>query len=185
MAIYIKNPKNLVDLLNAQSKDTNSFVGFDMTSSIKSLIANFLTIEDFAHIQDHLKDPVIIIINNIDTTAPEMALVFSTNDKQALSTSKMPIVEGKNAHSIISNSKSFIQKIKNLDINASLVKAPDFQYVWHKKSSLVRDAFVFVGDAFFAKVLTLENYIAHYRKYRDYRHLWALQEVVWAYKDAF
>jgi hypothetical protein len=66
-----------------------------------------------------------------------------------------------------------------------MATAPDFQYVWLKKSSLVKDALMFVGDEFFSKMLTLETYLTHYRKYRDYTRLSSLQELVWAYGDAF
>ena len=34
-------------------------------------------------------------------------------------------------------------------------------------------------------MLTLETYLTHYRKYRDYARLSSLQELTWAYGDAF
>lgn len=34
-------------------------------------------------------------------------------------------------------------------------------------------------------MLTLETYLTHYRKYRDYARLSSLQELAWAYGDAF
>lgn len=63
--------------------------------------------------------------------------------------------------------------------------ALDFQYVWWKKSEKIQDALLYVGDEFFEKMITLETYIIYYRKYRDYARLSALQELVWAYTDAF
>ena len=34
-------------------------------------------------------------------------------------------------------------------------------------------------------MLSFETYITHYRKYRDYKRISGLQELVWAYTDAF
>jgi hypothetical protein len=85
----------------------------------------------------------------------------------------------------VASSKNSLERVMNLTEKESLKDAPDFHYVWTKKADSIQDAFVFVGDAFFEKMLTLENYILHARKYTDYKNLRALQELVWAYKDAF
>ena len=73
----------------------------------------------------------------------------------------------------------------DLTSEKSLKEAPDFQYVWWKKQSIIQDALFYVGDEFFEKILTLPFYVPHMRKYRDYSRLWSIQELVWAYHDAY
>lgn len=186
MVLYIKNPANLIELLNQKSDTTNRLSGLDISATIKKLITTFFELQDFDKIEKNLKHDMLVVVNNLDATAPDIVLVLSEADREVLSpTANARVVGSKDGYIYVANSKESLEKVQNLAIGKSLKNASDFQYVWTKKSTLIKDAFVFVGDAFFEKMLTLENYIEHYRKYRDYRDLWSLQELVWAYGDAF
>lgn len=186
MVLYVKNPANLIDLLNQKSDTTNRLSGLDVSATIKKLITTFFELQDFNTIEKNLKHEMLVVVNNLDATAPDIVLILSEADRDALSpTAKARVVGSKDGYIYVANSKDSLEKIQNLAQEKSLKNAPDFQYVWWKKSALIQDAFVFVGDAFFEKMITLESYLVHYRKYRDYRDLWSLQELVWAYQDAF
>lgn len=186
MVLYVKNPTNLLDILDQKSNTTNRLSGFDVSQSIKEFITTFFEIEDFTNIQKNLKHEMAVVVNNLDATAPDIVFVLSQEDKDALSpTLKTRVIGSKDGYIFIASSKQSIEKITGLTPEKSMKNAPDFQYVWWKKSQKVNDALMFVGDEFFEKVLTLETYITHYRKYRDYAHLLSLQELVWAYSDAF
>lgn len=91
----------------------------------------------------------------------------------------------KDGYVFVATSKVSLERVMNLTQKESLKEAPDFHYVWAKKADSIQDAFVFVGDSFFEKMLTFENYILHARKYTDYKNLRSLQELVWSYKEAF
>ena len=186
MVLYVKNPTNLLDILDQKSNTTNRLSGFDVSQSIKEFITTFFEIEDFTKIQKNLKHEMAIVVNNLDATSPDIVLMISEADKDALSpTLKTRVIGSKDGYIFIASSKQSIEKITGLTPEKSMKNAPDFQYVWWKKSGKVNDALMFVGDEFFEKILTLETYITHYRKYRDYGRLSSLQELVWAYNDAF
>lgn len=186
MVLYVKNPTNLLDILDQKSNTTNRLSGFDVSQSIKEFITTFFEIQDFTKIQKNLKHEMAIVVNNLDATSPDIVLMISEADKDALSpTLKTRVIGSKDGYIFIASSKQSIEKITGLTLEKSMKNAPDFQYVWWKKSGKVNDALMFVGDEFFEKILTLETYITHYRKYRDYGRLSSLQELVWAYNDAF
>lgn len=146
----------------------------------------FFELEKFDQIEKNLKHDMAIVVNNLDATAPDIVIILSESDREALApTAKARVVGSKDGFIFIASSKESLEKLTNLTVEKSLKNAPDFHYVWWKKSTLVKDALMFVGDEFFAKMLTLETYLTHYRKYRDYRRLSSIQELVWAYGEAF
>jgi hypothetical protein len=186
MVLYVRNPGNLIDMLEQKSNTSNRLSWIDISESVKKLLQTFFELENFEQIKMNLKNEMAVVVNNIDATAPDIVIILSEADKDALSpTAKARIVSSKDGYIFIANSKESIETFMSLPLEKSLQKSPDFQYVWWKKSAKIKDAFVFVGDAFFEKLLTLETYISHFRKYRDYAELWSLQELVWAYSDAF
>ncbi len=186
MMLYVKNPVNLIDILNQKSNTSNRISGIDVSESIKTFLLTFFELKDFEQLQKNLKHEMVIVVNNLDATAPDMVVILSEADKDALSpTAKARVVGSKDGYIFIANSKKSLEWLTNLAIEKSMKNAPDFHYVWWKKSKQIQDAFMFVGDTFFEKMLTFETYLTHYRKYRDYKNLWSLQELTWAYSDAF
>ncbi len=186
MVLYVRNPANLLDILNQKSNTSQRLSGIDASESIKWLMKTFFELEKFDQIQKNLKHEMAVVVNNLDATAPDIVIILSESDRAALSpTAKARVVGSKDWYIYIASSKDSLESVMNTQIEKSLKNAPDFHYVWWKKSTLVKDALVFVWDEFFAKMLTLETYITHYRKYRDYARLTSLQELAWAYSDAF
>lgn len=186
MVLYIKNPVNLIDILNEKSNTSQRLSGIDVSESIRTFMKTFIELEKFDQIEKNLKHEMAIVVNNMDATAPDIVIILSESDKAALSpTAQARVVGSRDGYIFIASSKESLERFTSLTIENSLKNAPDFQYVWWKKSTLVKDAMIFVGDAFFEKMLTLETYLTHYRKYRDYARLSSLQELVWAYGDAF
>ncbi len=186
MVLYVRNPVNLIELLNQKSDTTTRLSGIDTSESIRDLMKSFFELQNFDQIEKNLQHEMAIVVNNLDMTAPDVIIILSEADRAALSpTAKARVVGSKNGWIFIASSKDAIERLTSLSVEKSMRNAPDFHYVWTKKSALIRDAFVFVGDAFFEKMLTFENYVMHYRKYRDYHRLSALQELVWSYSDAF
>jgi hypothetical protein len=157
-----------------------------MSESIKGFVQTFFELENFDKIQKNLKHEMAVVVNDLDATAPDIVMILSESDRDALSsTTKARVIGSKDGYIYIASSKESLDHVMQLNLENSMKEAPDFRYVWTKKSTLVKDALVFVGDEFFEKMLSLETYITHYRKYRDYRHLSSLQELVWAYGDAY
>lgn len=147
---------------------------------------SFFELQDFDQLQKHLQHEMAVIVDNLDITAPDVVIILSEADREALSpTGKARVVGSKDGYIYIANSKDSLDRVMNLAPAQSVAKSPDFHYVWWKKSPILQDALFFVGDAFFEKMLEFETYVLHYRKYRDYRRLSALQELAWSYTDAF
>ncbi len=186
MVLYVRNPANLMDIMNQKSNTSNRLSGIDVSESIRNFMKTFFELEKFEQIEKHLKHDMAIVVNNLDATAPDIVIIISETDREALSpTGRARVVGSKDGFIFIASSKESLEKLTSLSVEKSLKSAPDFYYVWWKKSALVKDALMFVGDEFFAKMLTLETYLTHYRKYRDYARLTSLQELTWAYGDAF
>jgi hypothetical protein len=186
MALYVKNPANLFDLLNQKSNTSQRLSGLDVSESIKGFMKTFFELKDFEQIEKNLTHEMAIVVDNLDATAPDMVLILSEADRAALSPSaKARVVGSTGGFIFIANSKESLDRFIALDAAKSLRDASDFHFVWWKKSAKIQDAFVFVWDAFFEKMLSFETYLSHYRKYRDYKNLWGLQDLVWAYGDAF
>ena len=186
MVLYVKNPQDLIDILNQKSNTSNRLSGIDVSESVKDFMKAFFELQNFDQIEKHLKHEMAVVVNNLDATAPDVVIILSEADKEALSpTAKARVVGSKDGYIYIASSKDSLDRVMHVTLEKSLTRSSDFQYVWWKKSAKVQDALLFVGDAFFEKMLSFESYIAHYRKYRDYKRLSALQEVVWSYNDAF
>ncbi len=187
MVLYIKNPHNLIQLLDTSSHATIARISdIDPSKSIKNLILSFFEIQDFEHIEKNLNHEMLVIARNLDATAPDIVLVLSESDRNALSpTAQARVVASKDGYIFVASSKESLDSIQNLDLTHSAKQSSDFQYLWWKKSKDIHDAYFFVGDAFFEKMTTFDNFILHTRKYRDYHNLWSLQEMVWGYETAF
>lgn len=180
---YIKNPQSLLDILNNNSKTVSKISWIDVNSEIKKLLQHFFDIEDFSKIENNLNNEMVIALMNIDYTSPEIVLIISEKDKEALSSSKTLSISSKNWYIFISPSKKLIERFTELDSDQSIYASSDLEYVWWKKWSSVKDMFIFAWDAFFEKMTEFDNYVLHFRKYTDYTRLKNLQELVWAYID--
>lgn len=186
MVLYIKHPDELLTLLDEQEFTTTLTTGIDPSETVKKFIRSFFALQDLSNLQKNLKEEMIIAINNLDITSPDVVIIVPESAKDHFSpTGESFSVASKDGYIFFARSESSLERFLSLPQSASMAESPDFQYVWTKKSSRIQDAFVFVGDAFFEKMITFESYIAHYRKIRDTTELNALQETVWAYEDAF
>lgn len=186
MVLYVKNPVNLLDILGQKSNTSTRLSWVDISESIRGFMMTFFELDNFDQIQSHLKNEMAIVVNNLDATAPDIVVILSEADRAALSpTAKARVVGSKDGFIFIASSKETLEWFTGLSPEKSMKNAPDFQYVWTKKSQKIRDAFIFVGDEFFENITTFETYIHHYRKYRDYSRLSSLQDLAWAYSDAF
>ncbi len=186
MVLYAKNPQDLLALLSVESNTSTRISGIDVSLTVKKALQDFFELQEFTTLEKNLRNEMVLVVDNLDMTAPDITMIISEADKTALSpTAQARVVGSKDGYIYISSSKVNIDRLMNLKKEDSLSDAPDFHYVWIKKSSLIRDAFFFVGDAFFEKMLSLETYITHYRKYHDTKILSQLQELSWSYEDAF
>ncbi len=186
MVLYIKNPQNILAILDTKSDTISRISGVDTSVEIKKLLKKFFEVQDFTILEKNLKHEVVFLVDNLDLTAPDITMILSKDDKAAFTPREEPrFTHSKDGFIFIANSQVNLDRLINLTKKDSLSEAPDFQYVWWKKSSLLKDAFFFVGDAFFEKMLSFESYILHFRKYRDVRRLSLIQELSWSYQDAF
>lgn len=186
MVLYVKNPQDLFELLSIKSNTTTRISGIDVSDTVKKTLQDFFELKDFSTLEKNLKHELALVIDNLDMTTPDITMILSESDRAALSpTAKARVVGSKDGFIYIASSKVNIDRMMNLEKKNSLTDAPDFHYVWWKKSSLIRDAFFFVGDEFFEKMLSFETYITHYRKLHDVEKLSQLQELAWAYEDAY
>ena len=51
MVLYVRNPTNLLDILDQKSNTTTRLSGLDVSQSIKHFITTFFEIQDFTKIQ--------------------------------------------------------------------------------------------------------------------------------------
>lgn len=145
MVLYVRNPANLIDLLNQKSNTSQRLSGIDASESIREFMKTFFELEKFEQIEKHLKHDMAIVVNNLDATTPDIVIILSESDREALSpTGKARVVGSKDGYIFIASSKESLEKLTSLTVEKSMSKAPDFQYVWWKKSSLVKDALMFV-----------------------------------------
>lgn len=145
MVFYIKNPTSLIDVLNQKSKTSQRLSGIDASEGVKEFMKTFFELEKFDQIEEHLKHEMAIVMNNLDATAPDIVIILSESDREALSpTAKARVVGSKDGYIYIASSKESLERTMNLLPENSLKNAPDFHYVWWKKSTLVKDAMMFV-----------------------------------------
>ena len=186
MALYVKNPQQLLALIDMKHDMMTRVSGIDISLSMKQLLEKFFEVEDFTLLQKNLKHEVVFMVDNLDLTSPDITMILSESDKAAFTPKEEPrFTAAKDGFIFIANSQLRIDQLVNLSKKDSLSEALDFQYVWWKKSSQVQDAFFFVWDLFFEKILSLESYLTHYRKYQDVSRLSLIQELAWAYEEAF
>lgn len=184
--LYVKNPENILSLLEEKSSTLWKITGFDISSEISNMIKTFFELDDISILEKNLKNEAIFILNDLDITNPDVVIVIHDSDKWALSkTLNKHFSASKNGFTYLGNSKSSLDKIMNTELGNSMKNADDLAYVWQKKAPIVNDAFFFVWDKFFEKMLDFDIYLKHLRKFRTYSQLWNIQELSWAYKDAF
>lgn len=185
MVLYVKNPENILSLLHSD-EITDDTLFLDTHKSIQNFIFSYFGIKDISRFSESITHEFALVVMDMDSVNPEIVLIIDDWDAIALDTEMVDLHRiSKDWFTILAASEETLKIFATLTIDKSLQNAWDFQYLWTKKSSSIQDAFVFVGDAFFEKMLTLENYIRSHRKNTDYKKLQNLQELVWAYAEAF
>lgn len=117
----------------------------DVSQSVKQTIQDFFELKDFSTLEKNLQHESLLVIENLDFSAPDITLILSEEDRAALSPSaKARVVGSKDGFIYVSNSKATIDRFMNLSEATSLLNSPDFRYVWAKKSGLIKDAYMFV-----------------------------------------
>ena len=117
----------------------------DVSQSVKLAIQEFFELKDFSTLEANLKHESLLVIENLDFSAPDVTLILSEDDRAALSPSaKARVVGSKDGFIYVSNSKTTIDRFMGLESNKSLSASPDFRYVWTKKSALIKDAYMYV-----------------------------------------
>jgi hypothetical protein len=116
-----------------------------MSESIKGFVQTFFELENFDKIQKNLKHEMAVVVNDLDATAPDIVIILSESDRDALApTAKARVVGSRDGYIYIASSKVSLDHVMGLQSAQSMRDAPDFQYVWTKKSALVKDALMFV-----------------------------------------
>ncbi len=93
MVLYVKSPADLFDILNQKSNTTTRLSGLDVSETVKDFLKNFLELQNFDQIQTHLQHEMAVVVNNLDLTAPDMVIILSEADREALSsTAKARVV---------------------------------------------------------------------------------------------
>lgn len=186
IAFYIKNPKDLEYITNYSTNIFSEYIGIDNKKSIDNFIQTIFWKENFNIFIKSIQSDFAIVGENLDITNPEIAIIVHNSDKNVLSSTNPNFITADLwDFSILSNSKILLEKIKNTKENNSLASSADFKYLWMRKADKIQSAFFFVGDAFFEKMLTFENFIKHHRKFLEYSELSSIQELQWAYNRAF
>lgn len=184
MAIFVKNPSEFWQLLSEKDSIFPKFEDFLSSESIKNFIKKFFITQNFEEISQNVKNPFAIVVENLDISAPELIMIFNKNERSFFENKNFFIKEKWNFIFIGKSEKvleNFLKKIENNTLKSS----GDFQYVWTKKSEKIQWAFVFVGDKFFEKMISLENFVLHFRKLNDVKEFFAVQKEFWAYENAF
>lgn len=93
MVLYVRNPANLLDILNQKSNTSQKLSGLDVSENIRMFVKSFFEIDNFQQIEKNLKHEMAIVVNNLDATAPDIVIVLSEYDKDVLSpTAKAHVV---------------------------------------------------------------------------------------------
>jgi hypothetical protein len=93
MVLYVRNPANLLDILNQKSSTSQRLSGIDVSESIRGFVQTFFELEKFDQIEKYLQHDMAIVVNNLDATAPDIVIIISESDKGALSpTAKARVV---------------------------------------------------------------------------------------------
>lgn len=80
MVLYVKNPANLISLLEYKDNDNNDLF-LDTHKSIQKFVLSYFGIDDIEQLKAHLTHELAIVVSNMDTTAPDIVLVLSEADK--------------------------------------------------------------------------------------------------------
>jgi hypothetical protein len=94
MVLYIKNPQNLIALLNQKSDTTGRLSGIDVSEDIKAAMIEFFELKNFGDIEKNLTHEMAIAIDTLDATSPDIVLILSEADRAALSPSAKARVVG-------------------------------------------------------------------------------------------
>lgn len=186
MMLYVKNPDDMWNVLTQPSGFFQEMSGIKTAKTIQNFLATFFGYEDFADVRSKIKHEFALVVTNLDVTAPEYILILSEEDAGAFRNDQTQYATTlKDGFLYISRSQKALDTLLATDSAKTIPNSPDFRYVWTKKESMIHGTFVFVGDAFFEKIISLEFFTSHARKLRDYHTLVNLQELVWAYERAF
>jgi hypothetical protein len=132
--LYIKNPVSLIEILNMDSDTTARITGTDVSTSIKKLIQTFFEMEDTSRLEENLKHEAVLVIDSLDFTSPDVVMILSESDRDALSpTAKARVVASQSGYIYIANSKTTLDRFKKFDTTRSMKNADDLHYVWWKK----------------------------------------------------
>lgn len=184
MLLYIKNPKDFFSLIESDIKQS-AWGQFASIQSVTEFITQFFGTSELSVIASQFQNEIIVIQDNIDVTAPDFAIVVSKNDRKHISLPAHYTEKEVGDFVIIGKSENFLNTLSALSKENSIAESSDFHFVWQKKAKHIETSFVFVGDAFFEKLISLEGFISHIRKLQAYTKLTRIQTFSWAYSDAF
>ena len=85
IVLYVRNPVNLIEIMNQKELITQQLSGIDISENIRELMRTFFELEKFDQIEKNLKNEMAIVVNNLDTTAPDIVIILSESDKNVLS----------------------------------------------------------------------------------------------------
>ena len=115
MVLYVRNPVNLLDILDQKSNTSQRLSGIDFSESIRGFVQTFFELEKFDQIEKNLKHEMAIVVNNLDATAPDIVIILSESDREALSpTAKARVVGSKDGYIYIASSKDSLDRVMNL-----------------------------------------------------------------------
>lgn len=184
MVLYVKNPSDLWKILNEKSFFP-SIENFSTQKAIQDFIKTFFGNDNFALFQEKVTDSFAIVVKNLDITSPEVVMVFPKKYRSLFENNKKWTIREDGDFIFIGKNSIITGSTIGRSEQSSLKNAADFQYVWSKKHDKITGAFMFVGDEFFEKMIILESFLKHYKKWKDYQELFTIQELVWAYQEAF
>lgn len=184
LVLYIPQPKQFFDFLKDKQYSLLDLMGLNMYGTVQFYMKKFLSIEDGARFESLLQHEVAVVLPRMDMVAPTVVLLVRDADQRILEVMDQGLVKRDiEDWTIIAPSEQILDAF--ISPQQTLADAPDFQYVWEKKSHRIQDAFIFAGDQFFENITHLEYFISMQRRYKLYEQLVQLQQLVWAYEDAF
>lgn len=184
--LHVKNPKFIFDLINRDNSLLNSSLWVWTLEKLKDLTQKWFDIKDFKTVEENLKHEFIVVISDLDLTAPDITIIINKEDKDVLVPTDNPkVAVTKWDYIYISNSKESLEKFDNLKEEDSIYNSLDFRYLWLQKWNKFKDIFFFAWDKFFENMISFDNFIKMKRKINDYLDLNDFQNYVWWYKRLY
>ncbi len=188
--LYVKNPKNLVKILDTKFTSLGSLIWYEPGKFLKDMIEEYFWLDDIKDFSENMKHPFALVIDTVDITRPDISIILSDKDANFVNMIKFApalknkTINTKGGFTYITNSP---QQYKTLvgEGKTPLSKASDFRFVWQKKAHKIQDIFMFAGDEFFESMLQFDTYISLKRKLDAVRQLRYLQWLAFSYKMAF